>query len=164
MSQAQTQSHSKITKKIFLFPLISLSLRKPPKPVVKYVLHLGDTTIKIVVHRGRAEAIITGEPKKVEEIKRRMLEMDKRSSQLVDVLYKCHVERKTAMHVTYHVYDFPAKVYVIVPVKYPGDDVWLEKIARQCFNKDVEVIAYAETDAMIEFCKLYVLSAVYPPP
>jgi len=160
MTQSKTQS--KITKKIFLFP-VALSLRKFPKPIVKYVLTLGDTTIKIVVHRGRAEAVITGESKRVEEIERRMLEMDKTSSQLVDTLYKCHVERKTAMHVTYHVFDFSTKVYVIVPVKYPGDVVWLEKIARQCFNKDVEVIAYAETDKMIEFCKLYVLYAVYPP-
>jgi hypothetical protein len=107
--------------------LISLSLRKPPKPVVKYVLHLGGITIKIVVHRGRAEAIITGEPKRVEEIERRMLEMKKRSSQLVDVLYKCHVERKTAMHVTYHVFDFPKVLYILVPVKYPGWQ-WLEKL------------------------------------
>ena len=159
---SQTQSHSRITKKIFLFP-VALSLKKFPKPEVKYVLRLGDTIIKIVVHRGRAEAIVEGSKENVEEIERRMLEMNKVSSQLVDVLYKCHVERKTAMHVTYHVFDFLTKVYVIVPIKYPGDWQWLERIAKQCFNKDVEVIAYAETDKMIEFCKLYVLSAVYPP-
>jgi len=159
---SQTQSHSRITKKIFLFP-VALSLRKFPKPETMYVLHLGDIDVKIIVHRGRAEAVVEGAKERVEEIERRMREMDERSSQLVDKLYKCHVERKTAMHVTYHVFDFLTKVYVIVPIKWPGDWQWLERIAKQCFNKDVEVIAYAETDKMIEFCKLYVLSAVYPP-